>query len=212
MKIYSFAHLGWVIAAAAVGIMVAGGFQDATQKVAVIDIASVVDNSDLGKDNRATFDQMKKAREDLLAFLDSYRVATTEQLSRIKELSLKVNPSAEEKAELDRLKADVKASDSKSKELAVKTNLTPEDRTLLEEYSKRSSATDQAARRWYQDFSAEMQGWIDKQKVASLEKARAALQDVAKAQGYNVVFEVGVAPYGANDLTAATLTAMNAKK
>ena len=35
---------------------------------------------------------------------------------------------------------------------------------------------------------------------------------MAKAQAFTVVFEVGVAPYGANDVTDAALKAMNAKK
>ena len=48
--------------------------------------------------------------------------------------------------------------------------------------------------------------------LESLDRARAALHEVAKAQAFTVVFEISVAPYGANDLTQPTLTAMNAKK
>ena len=66
------------------------------------------------------------------------------------------------------------------------------------------------ARRWFTDFTNEMQGWADKQKASSIEKARGAIQTVAKAQGYTVVFEVGIAPYGANDITQPSLQAMNA--
>ena len=71
---------------------------------------------------------------------------------------------------------------------------------------------EQVAQRWYKEFTSDMQNWADKQKLASVEKARAAIQDVSKAQGYTIVFEVGIAPYGANDITDAALKAMNAKK
>lgn len=68
------------------------------------------------------------------------------------------------------------------------------------------------ATRWFREFTADMQNWADKQKLESIERARQAIQQVAKEQGYTVVFEVGVAPYGANDLSEATLKAMNEKK
>ncbi len=127
-------------------------------------------------------------------------------------ISIKPTPTAEEKAELDRIKADVMAADKKNKELSVKTNLTPEDRALIEEYSKRANNMEMTAGRWLREFTNELQTWADKQKLASLDRARVAVQEVAKAQGFTIVFEVGVAPYGANDLTDASLKAMNAKK
>ena len=68
------------------------------------------------------------------------------------------------------------------------------------------------AQRWLREFTQELQAWADKQKLSSLDRARAALTEVGKAQGFTVIFEVGVAPYGANDLTDAALKAMNAKK
>jgi Skp family chaperone for outer membrane proteins len=120
--------------------------------------------------------------------------------------------TAGEKAELESAKAEVIAADKKNKELSTKQNLTPEDRALIEEYSKRSNNMEMTAQRWLREFTQELQVWADKQKAESLTRARAALQEVAKAQGFTVVFEVGVAPYGANDLTDAALKAMNAKK
>lgn len=90
--------------------------------------------------------------------------------------------------------------------------MTPEERTLMEDYARRSQVMEQVAQRWYREFSTDMQSWADKQKLASVERAKAAIQEVAKAQGYTLVLESGVAPYGANDITDAALKAMNAKK
>jgi Skp family chaperone for outer membrane proteins len=203
--------LGWVIAAALGAVMLASGFQDATNKFAVVDIPSLVDKSNFGKQNQTTFNQMKKVREELLEFIDTNRVLTNEQAQQLRDLSFKANATADDKATIERIKADVIASRKKADELSLKQTLTPEERTLLQDYTQRSQNAIEITRRWYQEFMNEMQGWADKQKLASVDKARAAIQQVAKAQGYSVVFEVNYAPYGANDITDAALQAMDAR-
>lgn len=208
----SFLKPALVAAAAIAGIFFAVGFQDNASKFGVIDMAKVVENSDFGKQNQADFNAMKSAREGLLEFIDQYRVLSVEQANKIKDLSIKPNLSSGEKAELESTKAAVIAAFNKNKELALKPNLTPEERNLIEEYARNSANMEQTAQRWLRDFTTELQAWADKQKVESLNRARAAVNEVAKAQGYTLIFEVGVAPYGANDITDAALKAMNAKK
>lgn len=212
MKKLPILQLGWVIAAAFIGVSLAGGFQGTQDKIGVVDISKVVEQSDYGKANQDTFAKMKAAREGLLEFIDTYRVLTNEQAQRIRDLSLKPNLTPTEQTELDRQKADVIAASKRSTELATKPNMTPEERTLVEEYARRSQTMNDVATRWFREFTADMQQWADKQKLDSIEKARTAIQQVAKEQGYTVVFEVGVAPFGANDLSDATLKAMNEKK
>ncbi|MCX7800630.1 MAG: OmpH family outer membrane protein [Fimbriimonadales bacterium] len=207
----SFANFGWLVAAALAGALFAGGFQGSSEKIGVVDIAKVIGQSNIGKRDQETFNQMKAAREGLLEFIDTYRVLTNEQAQRIKELSLLPNPKPEEKNELERLKAEVRASNARSTELATKTNPTPEDRALMDEFARRSQTMEQVAQRWYREFTNELQQWADKQKAASIEKAKAAIQEVAKSQGFTVVFEAGIAPYGANDLNEAVLRALNAR-
>ncbi len=211
MKINKFSQLGWVAAAALIGVAIASGFQDTSVKIAVVDIAQVVEKSNLGKANQALFETMKKNREDFLQFIDDNRVLTNEQAQELRTLWLKDNPTADEKARMDRIKADVVASFKKWNEIGRQTTaLSAEDRVLLDEYAKRGQAMELLARRLFNDFSNEMQAWADKRKVESIEKARGAIQSIAKTQGYTIVFEVGIAPYGANDLTEPALQAMNA--
>jgi Skp family chaperone for outer membrane proteins len=212
MRNTRFLQLGWFLFVATFGVFVATGFQDNATKIGVVDISKVVEGSDFGKQNQDSFNQMKKAREDLLEFIDTYRVLTPEQATKIRDLSLKPNPSKEDSATLESTKAEVIASNKKWQELNTKTNLSAEDRTLIEDYAKRSQTMNEVAQRWFREFTNDMQSWADKQKMASIDKARTAINEVAKTQGYSVVFEVGVAPYGANDITDATLAAMNAKK
>lgn len=212
MRNVAFLQLGWVIACAFIGIAIAGGFHAADDKIGVVDISKVVEQSDFGKANQEVFNKMKTSRESLLEFIDTYRVLTNDQAQRLRDLALKPTLTKEEEAEQDRIKAEIVATSKRSTELATKTTLTAEERTLVEDYARRSQTMNDVATRWFREFTSDMQTWADKQKMDSIEKARGAIQQVAKDQGYTVVFEVGVAPYGANDLSQATLQAMNAKK
>ncbi len=204
--------LGWLVAALLLGVMLGTGFQEGPLKFAVADITSVVENSDFGKKNQGDFKAMKDAREALLAFIDQYRILSVQQASELKLLSLKVPLTAEEKAKLERIKADVIAAKKKSDEIVQKQNLTPEDRKLLDEMGNQAAAMEQTAQEWLREFTNELQAWADSKKLESLNRARAAVQEVGKAQGFTLVFELGIAPYGANDITDASLKAMNAKK
>ena len=212
MKDTRFLQLGWVIAAAFIAVTVTGGFQAPALKIGVVDISKVVEGSEFGKVNQDSFTKMRMAREGLLEFIDANRVLTNEQAQQMRDLWLKPNATKEEIAKLDVLKADVVAAAKRSTELATKPNMTPEERTLVEEYARRSQTMNDVAQRWFREFTSEMQGWADKQKLESIDRARVAIQDVAKAEGYTVVLEVGIAPYGANDLTPAALAKMNEKK
>lgn len=212
MQITIREKISYLVAAASLGVLFATGFQGSESKIGVVDISRVVEQSDFGKKNQEDFNNMKAAREGVLEFIDQYRVLTNEQALKLKELSLKNPISAGEKAELDSLKATIQQAETKSKELSIKSTLTPEERTLMEEYARRSQTMEQTAQRWFREFTNEMQAWADKQKIASIDRARESVNEVAKSGGYTIVLEAGVAVYGANDLTEAALKAMNAKK
>ncbi len=206
-----FEKLGWVIAAAVLGLMAASGFQIGTDKVATVNLQTLIDTSNLGKANAATFDKMKDARESLLRFMDENRVLTTDQVTQLRTLMLKDNLTPEEKAKLDLIKAEVVVQAKRNTDLSTKANLTPEERQLLQEYSSRSASIEQLENQWIDEFRAEMQQWGIDKKVQSLEVAKAAAQTVAKAKGFSLVFDQSVALYSPNDLTDETLKAMNAK-
>lgn len=212
MKIQHGKNLGWVMAAALAGVAFVVGFDNQTEKYGVADIATIIEKSELGKTNQTTFAAMKAAREALLQFIDQNRVMTVDHATRLRELSLKLAPTKEETAEIDRLKADATASSKRLSDLSGKPNLSDADRAIVEDSAGQSAKIEQMAQQWYKDFSQEMQDWADTQKQASIVKARTAIQEVAKVQGYSIVFEAGPAPYGANDISDAALKAMNDKK
>lgn len=206
-----FSQLGWVLFAALLAVVAGSGFQDASLKVGTVDLTKLVEDSDFGKKYREEFQAMKTGREGVLEFIDTFRVLTLEQAQRIRELSVKPNPTAAEKAELERIKSEVMTSSKKQQELSTKATMTPEERTLMAEYANRAQTMSEVATRWLREFTTELQAWADAQKEDALKRSRDAVQQVAKSQSFSVVFEVGVAPYGASDLTEPALKAMNAK-
>lgn len=205
---------GWLAAAVLLGAMLTMGFQGqpASIKLGVVDVNRVVEKSEFGQENARQLATVKKSRQELLEFVDTYRVLTPEQASRIRELALKEARTKEEDAELERLKSDIVAAFKRLQELSAKTNLTPEERTLLEDYARRSQNMNEQVTRWLREFTDEVASWIDTRKAASYEKARAAVAEVAAKEGYTMVFDGSLVPYGANDVSDAALAAMNAKK
>lgn len=187
------------------------GFQPAAEKNGVVDLNSVMVQSDNGKKVQENLNKALEARRGLLDFISQYRVLTVEQAQRMRELWLKPNPTAAETAELNKIKSDVQASDKKLAELSQKTSLTDADRALLTDYSQRRQTMTNTLQRWSAEMDEELRQLQDQARGGVLERARTALKEVAKAQGYTTVFETSVAPYGANDLTEATIKAMNAK-
>lgn len=207
-----FLQLGWVLFAAVAAVALAGGFQAPQEKLGSVDFPKVIEASDFGKANQAQLTKMESAREDLLQFIDSNRVLTIEQATSIRDLTLKPDRTKEEDARLESLKADVVAQSKKWQALATKSDMSAEERTLVEEYAKRAQTMGETEQKWFNNFSNELKTFTDKAKIDGLNRAKAAVQDVARSQGYTVVFEASTAPYAANDLSDATLTAMNAKK
>ncbi len=208
----SIERLGWVLAAAVAGVMLASGFQGSIDKVASVDLSNLVANSDRGKANQADFDKMKSNRETLLKFIDETRVLTVQQANDLRTIWTKETPTTADTQTMERMKADIVAMGKRNQELSGKANLSPEERTLLQEYASRSAAMEQLTASWLEEFRQEVQQWAQGKQVDTNNRAKAASQEVAKAQGFTLVFDTSVAVYAANDLTADALKAMNAKK
>ncbi len=202
---------GSALALLLLGILVAGGFQAPAEKNGVVDISAVIDGSGFGKGVRDSLEKMRAAREDVLGFIDANRVLTLEQATRLRDLTLKMDRNAAESAELETLKATVVATNKKWNELATKPSLSPEEVTLQREFADRAQKMGDLGNKWVRDFTNDIDAWLEKQKSESNARAREAITATAKAQGFTMIYDKSFAPYGANDLTDASLAAMNAK-
>ncbi|MCE9559703.1 MAG: OmpH family outer membrane protein [Armatimonadetes bacterium] len=203
---------GWGVAFVLLGVMVGSGFQGGTEKTGVVDLNKVIQMSDSGKASTDKLNAQLKLRRGLIDFVTTYKVLTREQAERLKELTLKVTPTEEEKKEIEKIKADVIASDKRRNDLSQKQTLTDAERELIREYSQRALAMEDLVSRWSGDFQNELEDLQKTAQQATIDKAKLALQTVAKAGGFTIVMETTVAPFGVNDLTDATTKQMNTAK
>ena len=208
-----FSNFGWVVSAGLAGIMLAGGFQTPTVKVAGADLDKIVQSSDFWKSSEASFNEYAKKRDDLLQYINSNGVMTDEQLHQIEDLALKDQPTAQDAAELNRVKADVTAQEKRREELTIKqTPLTVEERSLMENFRQRAESNSRSLEQLAQKLSQDVQAKRTSIMNDATDRARKAVQTVGKAQGCTVVYSSGAAPYAATDITADAITAMNAQK
>jgi Skp family chaperone for outer membrane proteins len=204
--------LGWILAAGMAGVMFAEGFQTTTTKVGVADVQNLFQNSDVTHNKQEELKTMGDSRSDVLQFIKTYRTITPDQAARFKTLSLKADQSPAEKTELDKLKADVIATNQSFQTLQTKASPTPDEVSKLQAFNAQAQQTDAMSQRWAKEFNDDMNAAQDKMRNDVLDKAQAAVQEVGKKQAYTVIFTESVAPYSSNDITADALKVMNAKK
>jgi Skp family chaperone for outer membrane proteins len=205
-------HMGWVLAAGIAGMMAGSGFQGKTDKYGVVDLAEVFTASDFATTQTQELRTLSAQRQDILQFANTYPVFSADQAQRFRELSVKPQPTAPEKAELEKLKNEIIAQDKKLKAVQTKTNPTPEDVALLSQYSDRAQNMLKTLDRWAREFGEELMGQQEKLRTDTLNRVKAAVQEVGQKQGYSVVYVQDIVPYGANNITKDSLKAMNSKK
>jgi Skp family chaperone for outer membrane proteins len=202
--------LGWIAAAVLAGGVVGAGFQRAPDKTGTVDFEKVFTESNYTKTQMDGLRNMLAQRKDVLEFVAVNRTLTPENANRFRELSLKANTSAAEKAEVERIKNEASQSQADFRNRSTKANPTQEDLAKIEEYNRRMDQTAQLVNRWEGEFMNEMRSEEDKVTLEAINRAKAAVQRVARDQGYTIVFTQQVAPYSANDLTEEALKAANA--
>lgn len=212
MKI-TVSHLGWVVAAVVVGAVAVTGFGAQGDKQGVVDLNKVIQSSALGKANTAKLNAAVTARRGLVEFVRTYKVLTADQAKTIRDLTLKENITDQEKQQLEKAKQDVIASDKRRSDLMQKgANLTDDEKRVLSEFAQRAQMMGDMLEEWNGDFNAQLTQIQQDLQNQTIDRAKLALGEVAKAQSFTLVFETNVAPYAANDLTDAVVKQMDSKR
>lgn len=204
--------MGWVVSAALLATIVGTGFQAKSDKVGIVDMGSLMTRSDLVTAGRNNLQTAYKQRQDVLEFVQTYPVFTTQQANRFRELSLKANLTAAEKTELDKIKNDVKDADGKFTALQQKQNPTAADSQQLAEFGRRGQELSTLLQQWRQQFNDELTKQQEDNQSAAVQRAKESINEIGKAQGFTLIFVKDVAPYAQNEITNDALKAMNAKK
>jgi Skp family chaperone for outer membrane proteins len=193
-------------------VLLGGGFQTVDVKLGVVDFDAVVVKSEFFIAGQKQLDTMKETRELLLQFLFQYKVATAEQAQKLRDLSLKDNPSATDKTDAEKIKKDLQDVDKDKQKIIQSASPTQDESARLKGYQDRGRVMDETLAKWRDDFETELRKKYGELQSSAVDKARQSVAEVGKGGGYTVLFRSDMAPYGANDLTDAATKAMNAKK
>ncbi|MBI1332369.1 MAG: OmpH family outer membrane protein [Armatimonadetes bacterium] len=190
-----------VLALGMTAILAGSGFQGANQKIGVVDSNDVIQKVAVAKNLIETEKNLRTDRETVVQFLDRYRIMKKEDADKFKTLTIKPNKTDADKAELEKIKAGAEDSLKKFKDLQLKSSPTADELKALDDFRNRQSEMSDYLQSLVNDFKQELQDIHDKNQNDLLEAFKAGLADVGKKQGYTLVMDKNVAPYGANDLT-----------
>lgn len=207
----SIAFSGWLVAAFLGTLLLTGGFQNTGTKIGVVDMNRVLQDSNSGKKAREDVQTQFNLRQGLLEFVNTQKVLTVDQANRLKELTLKPNPTEGDRQALEQLKASIQADARRFNDLMVKPNPTETDRQALTEFNQRRNNSDAILRAWNEEFSNDLTNLQDDMFASVLTRARQAVLDHGRREGFSVVFPSNVAIYGANDVTEAIVKAVDAR-
>jgi Skp family chaperone for outer membrane proteins len=203
--------LGWPLAAVFGGMLVLSGFQGATTKFGVVDRQKAILTCDLQAKSADMFQIEYKRRAELIEFVRTYPVMTEANAKRLRDLFLKTSPTANETAELNRLKNEAMDGQKKYDALSTKTGISGAEKQQLDELGRRAGLISRLLQEWSGQLSDELNQLQTKYGNDIADKVNASIADVGKNQQFTIVFDKVVAPYGGNEVTDAVVKATNKK-
>jgi len=207
-----FDKMGWYVAVALAGAMFGMGFKAPGDKVGSVDIGKIFQDSDYSKKQQESLRQAKLARQGILDLIKSYSVMKPEDAQKFATLTLSPTPGPTDKAEEDRITQAAKDSDTLYRALATKSNLTPAEQSEVDDFNRRKDQIIVLQGKWAQEYNDQLGQMADKLQTDAIAKIRDAIGQIAREQGFSVVFSNAVAPYSANDMTDAATKLMNKTK
>lgn len=200
---------GWLVVVGLLGIIVGGGFQDGKEKYGVVDPRKVVFDSKLFQEMSDRVETERLARLTILQFMDTHRVLTEDQATRIRDLEFKEDKTDDDETELEAIQQAVIAAAKDFDRLSTIPNMTDDERLLYQDYTQRRNTTTGLGQQWGQEFERSFATIVDQADREANDRAQAAVAAVAKREGYTIVFSSSAVTYAANDITEAATAEAN---
>ena len=182
-------------------LMIGSGFQGASLKIGVVDPMTVQQAMEGNKSMAEDLNKMVSERQAVLEYLDRYRVIKKADAEKFKTLSLKANKTDAEKAELEKVKTYAQDQKKKFEDLQLKPAPTAEELKQLDDVRSRQAEIGDYLNTLNTDFQQELKAKQNAVQKSALDTYTNSVKEVAKKQGFTIIFDKNVAPYGANDIT-----------
>ncbi|GAB4128638.1 MAG: OmpH family outer membrane protein [Armatimonadota bacterium] len=191
-------------------LIIAPGFQNNAEKYAAVDITKVLEDSNLGKAQNEKLRNAWQVRSDILNFVRENPCLTNEQANDLLTLSLKENLTAAEKTKLEATKTAVRDAAKQLQTLVTKADKTDQEKELLTDLNGRLQIAQSVLGQWNEVFNNDMDSLGSTLREEAIAQVRAKIGEVAKRQGFTMVFESSVLVYSSTDLTPEVVKAVNA--
>ena len=182
-------------------LMIGRGFQGASLKIGVVDPMTGQQAMEGNKSMAEDLNKMVSERQAVLEYLDRYRVIKKADAEKFKTLSLKANKTDAEKAELEKVKTYAQDQKKKFEDLQLKPAPTAEELKQLDDFRSRQAEIGDYLNTLNTDFQQELKAKQNAVQKSALDTYTNSVKEVAKKQGFTIIFDKNVAPYGANDIT-----------
>ncbi|HET6645213.1 MAG TPA: OmpH family outer membrane protein [Fimbriimonadales bacterium] len=184
-------------------------FQPQAMKFAVVNLADVAEKSKLGIREKKNFEDLRTKFTSLMQFMTANKVMKREDATKLVDLWRKEKPTADETKQMEAIKTQAQKDSDELRRLISLLNPTADDQTKIRSMSSLAQSTEDMLDQLDNMLGRAMQDQAAAKQADVLNKARGAVQKVGKRDGYTLVMESNVAPYGATDVTDDALKVMD---
>ena len=196
---------GWVVAFGLAAVIVGSGFQGGPQKFGVVDLERVIRDSRLAVELGETLNKALTKRQDLLDFMELYKVMTREEAEQLVTFIRKDAPTADDTAANEKVNQDIIAASAEYDRINELQPTEAERKTLMQ-YGDLLNDTVDRIGVLGAEFQRELQMIESEAQNVAVNKAYESSEAIAKRDGYTVVFSRGTAVYAANNVTEEVIT------
>jgi Skp family chaperone for outer membrane proteins len=201
--------LGWIVAAGMAGALVMSGFQGTGMKFANCDVEKVFNVSNLTKENSDQLQRYGAKRVDILKFLGANRAMSPADTQTYADLELLAKPSDAETQKLNAIIAAAEKENAAQNDLIQKANPTADDQIKISSYRDKNRVNTEFTQKLEAKYDSDIREQQTKLKNDALDKVRKTIADLARKQGYSIVFNIDSAPFAANNLTDEVVKEVN---
>ena len=196
--------LGWVAAAGLAGAWFVMGFDGNSMKFATVDLEKVFQESDAFKQGNGQLQQYAEPFVQALQWVKNNQVI--KPADALAYVTIAVDPKGD-KDKLTQLTNEAQTEQAKFSTLVTTQTPTEAQKQELTEYQGRRQQNGELFQKKSSEFDNVIKQKETELRSSALEKVREEIKEIASKQGYTVIYNVEVAPYAQNDITAEALKA-----
>jgi Skp family chaperone for outer membrane proteins len=197
--------LGWVAAAGLAGAWFVMGFDGNSMKFATVDLEKVFQESDAFKQGNVQLQQYAEPRVQALQWIKNNQVI--KPADALAYVTIAVDPKGDA-TKLTQFTNEAQTEQTKYTTAVTAQPPTDAQKQELTEFQARRQQNGELYQKKSSEFDNDIKLKETELRSSALEKVREQIKDIASKQGYTVIYNVEVAPYAQNDITAEALKAV----